>query len=44
MFDEYDAGLSIKDNTHKIRQENIHYSIVHFAGDTEIEGKQEEFL
>ena len=44
VFDGYDAGPSIKDNTHKRRQKNIHYPIVHFTGDTEFEGKQEEFL
>jgi hypothetical protein len=44
VFDGYEAGPSIKDNAHKRRQKHIHYPIVHFTGDTEFEGKQEEFL
>lgn len=34
VFNVYDAGPSIKDNTHKRKQENIHYPIVPFNGDT----------
>lgn len=38
------AGLSIKDNTRKRKQQNIPYAIINFTGDTEFEGKQEEFF
>ncbi|KAJ8882464.1 hypothetical protein PR048_014272 [Dryococelus australis] len=40
-FDGHDSGHSIKDNTHKRRQQNMHYPIVHISGDTEFEGNQE---
>ena len=43
MFDGYEDGPSIKDNTHQRRGNNIH-PIVNFTGETEFSGKKEEFL
>ena len=43
VFDGYDEGPSIKDNTHERRGQNIH-PIVGFTAATEFTGKKEEFL
>ncbi|KAK4304743.1 hypothetical protein Pmani_023319 [Petrolisthes manimaculis] len=43
VFDGYEEGPSIKDNTHQRRGHNSH-PIVHFTADTEFSGKKEEFL
>jgi len=43
VFDGYDEGPSIKDNTHERRGQNIH-PIVSFTAEIEFSGKQEEFL
>ena len=43
VFDGYDEGPSIKDNTHERRGQNIH-PIVGFTAETEFTGKKEEFL
>lgn len=39
VFDGFGAGISIKDNTHKIRPQNIYDPIVQFIRDTEFQGK-----
>jgi 5'-3' exonuclease len=44
VFDGYEAGPTIKDNTHRRRKQNIHYPLVNFSSETEFDGKQEEFL
>ncbi|KAK4298605.1 hypothetical protein Pmani_008001 [Petrolisthes manimaculis] len=43
VFDGYEEGPSIKDNTHQRRGHNSH-PIVHFTADTEFSGKKEKFL
>jgi len=43
VFDGYDEGPSIKDNTHERRGQNVH-PIVSFTAETEFSGKKEEFL
>ena len=43
VFDGYEDGPSIKDNTHQRRGNNIH-PIVNFTAETEFSGKKEEFL
>ncbi|KAG1669042.1 Tryptophan 5-hydroxylase 2 [Nymphon striatum] len=44
VFDGYLAGPSIKDNTHQRRGQATIHPIVNFTGETEFEGKKEEFL
>ncbi|KAJ8364405.1 hypothetical protein SKAU_G00132360 [Synaphobranchus kaupii] len=44
VFDGYEEGPSIKDNTHQRRANNIPYPIVSFTAETEFSGKKEEFL
>ena len=44
VFDGYEAGPSIKDNTHQRRGQSSLHPVVNFTRDTEFEGKQEEFL
>ena len=43
VFDGYEEGPSIKDNTHQRRGHNIH-PVVSFTAETEFSGKKEEFL
>ncbi len=43
VFDGYEEGPSIKDNTHQRRGHNSH-PIVHFIADTEFSGKKDEFM
>jgi len=43
VFDGYDEGPSIKDNTHERRGQNIH-PIVSFTTETEFSGKKAAFL
>ncbi len=43
MFDGYDEGPSIKDNTHDRQGRNVH-PIVSFTAETELSGKKEDFL
>ena len=44
VFDGYEEGPSIKDNTHQRRANNTPYPIVNFTAETEFSGKKEEFL
>ncbi|KAG1659992.1 Ester hydrolase C11orf54 [Nymphon striatum] len=44
VFDGYLAGPSIKDSTHQRRGQATIHPIVNFTGETEFEGKKEEFL
>ena len=43
VFDGYEGGPSIKDNTHQRRGHNIH-PVVSFTAETEFSGKKENFL
>ncbi len=43
VFDGYDGGPSIKDNTHLRRGQNIH-PVVSFTAETEFSGKKDAFL
>ena len=43
VFDGYEEGPSIKDNTHQRRWRNM-YLVVSFTAETELPGKKEEFL
>ena len=43
VFDGYEKGPSIKDNTHQRRGNNSH-PILHFTADTEFSGKKDEFM
>ena len=43
VFDGYEEGPSIKDNTHQRRGRNVHH-VVSFTAQTELSGKKEEFL
>ena len=43
VFDGYEGGPSIKDNTHQRRGHNIH-PLVSFTSDTEFSGKKHDFL
>ena len=43
VFDGYEGGPSIKDNTHQRRGQNIH-PVVNFTAETEFSGKKEDFL
>ena len=43
VFDGYDGGPSIKDNTHHRRGQNLH-PVVKFTAETEFSGKKDEFL
>ena len=43
VFDGYEEGSSIKDNTHQRRGRNMH-PVVSFIAETEFSGKKEEFL
>ena len=43
VFDGYEGGPSIKDNTHQRRGHNIH-PVVKFTAETEFSGKKEHFL
>jgi len=43
VFDCYDEGPSVKDNTHERRGQNIH-PIVSFTVEIEFSGKKEEIL
>ena len=43
VFDGYEAGPSIKDNTHQRRGRNMH-PVVSSTAETELSGKKEEFL
>ena len=43
VFDGYDVGPSIKDNTHLRREHDIH-PIVSFTADTQYTGKKDDFL
>ena len=42
VFDGYEEGPSIKDNTHQRRGRNMH-PVVSFTAETELSGKKEEF-
>ncbi|KAG1691496.1 hypothetical protein GQR58_007434 [Nymphon striatum] len=44
VFDGYLAGPSIQDSTHQRRGQATIHPIVNFTGETEFEGKKEEFL
>ena len=43
VFDGYEEGRSIKDNTHQRRGSNMH-PVVSFTAEIELSGKKEEFL
>ena len=43
VFDGYEEGPSIKDNTHQRRGRNVHH-VASFTAQTELSGKKEEFL
>ena len=43
VFDGYNEGPSIKDNTHQRRGQNV-YPVVNFTAETEFSGKKDEFL
>jgi hypothetical protein len=44
VFDGYQAGPSIKDNTHQRWGQITNYPLVNFTKETEFEEKKEEFL
>jgi len=44
VFDGYGAGPSIKDNTQQRRGQTNSYPTVNFTGETEFDGKRDEFL
>ena len=44
VFDGYEEGPCIKDNTHQRRANNSPYPIVNYTTETEFSGKKEEFL
>ena len=44
VFDGYGAGPSIKDNTQQRREQAKSYATVNFTGETEFDGKIDEFL